>query len=287
MDVDPDFNKGVRSLLSSTFPMIQNAIESLLEHQITSSRISTLAKEIGRKGCDSMLQNRISSFESRECLAHNDSHAFNVLVEKKPNTNNLDKFGAEGKYVLCDWEFSMAGPRRGDIGRIQAFPIACILAHALNGHVEACDSILDILRLLWGEYASTLKSVCRKDDEYIRLTYRNCIGWVGDFIFGAYYLGGFHMEFLPLENKPMGVERVKESLGYLGLQFMRIGFGNDEENASLSSLYSMFKDAIMLEVELQLAAGKLSQCRRSSALRSSGRLVSDAALYASLNEQRK
>jgi len=269
----------------SFFPVMAESTKKLFDPAMEHNRLSRFARKLGKDTCDLMIENCVESFNARECLIHSDSHVFNILVERKPDINTLEQFGPVGKYVLCDWEMSMAGPLGRDIGLTHAFPIACIIAHAFNGHTGVSYCILDVLELLWSEYASALKAEGQKDEDCLRKTYRACIGWIGHFLYGVYYELGVHLEFLPLEDNVISAESVKESLGYLGLQFMRIGFGEYEVDASLDSLRSMFRAAIEEEVEHKLAVTKPRRNRRSSMLRVSGRRVSDAALFASFTSK--
>jgi len=280
LDFDPDFNTSVRDCVQTIFPVMTERTRFLYNPEIEPNRVSKFVRELGQETCDLIFENCMKSLDARECLIHSDSHVFNILVEKKPNVSALEQFGPEGKYALCDWEMSMAGPLGRDIGLTMCFPIACIIAHAYNGHKEVADSILDVLDLLWSEYALALKAEGQKDEECLRAAYRCCIGWSGYFLYVINYLLGIQVAFLPLEENVGDIEKVKESLGYLGLQLMRMGFGEDDDAASLAVLRTMFRSTVTMEVGHQLASKRPRYNRRTSILRASGRRVSDANLLA-------
>ncbi len=134
----------------------------------------------------------------------------------------------------------MAGPIGHDVGCFFAFPIACILAHGINGHKEVVESILDILDVVWKDYASALKEEGQHNDEYLCRTYRSAIGWTGYFRYIVLYDLNVMMEFLPLDGCPSSVEHVRDSVGYIGFQFMRLAFGNCAMDERFESLHLTF-----------------------------------------------
>ena len=90
------------------------------------------------------------------------------------------------------------------------------------------------------------------------------------------------MEHLPLdEGNTDGLNRIKESLGVIGLKCMNWGFGRgvSSDETTLSDVRQMFKDALAEEMKLLTPAKAVRRGRRSSMLRASGRRVSDAHLY--------
>ncbi len=133
----------------------------------------------------------------------------------------------------------MAGPIGHDVVYFFAFPIACILARGINGHKEVVESILDILDVVWKDYASALKEEGQHNDEYLCRTYRSAIG-CGYFCYIVLYDLKVMMEFLPLDGCPSSVEHVRNSVGYIGFQFMRLAFGNCAMDESFESLHLTF-----------------------------------------------
>lgn len=73
-----------------------------------------------------------ADFNKSDCLIHSDSHAFNILVEAKPDEQDLDLFAPDGTVVICDFEMTSVGPFGRDAGLVLAWPLACMVAHALK-----------------------------------------------------------------------------------------------------------------------------------------------------------
>eukprot|EP00985_Skeletonema_marinoi_P027320 scaffold22244_cov73-Skeletonema_marinoi.AAC.1 len=51
-----------------------------------------------------------ADFNKSDCLIHSDSHAFNILVEAKPDEQDLERFAPDGTVVICDFEMTSVGP---------------------------------------------------------------------------------------------------------------------------------------------------------------------------------
>ena len=273
----------------NSFPLMMKSIRDLFDHEMTqaNSRVATCAKDLGQDTCEDLYTEFVKNFSKHECLTHNDSHVFNILVEKKPNINTLEQFGPEGKYVLCDWEMTIAGCQGRDLGLAYTWPVACIVAHAINGNKHSSESILDCLSLLWTEYASALKELGQKDEERLCTIYRSVIGQLGGHMFFAYFSLGIAMDALPLEGNLVSIATARESLGYLGLKCMMLGFGKNNVDLSLQSLHSMFSALMKEEINHLLPCRPSRRRMRSSMLRASGRRVSDASVFSSftLKEQ--
>ena len=192
-----------------------------------------------------------------------------------PSIETLENFGEKGDIVLIDWEFSRCGPLAIDIGFIHPFPIACLLTHAMNGELSSSENILKFLDTLWDEYSSTVQT-----DRELSDIYRTMLSFTGVILI-AYYKLGFHLDYLPLdEGNVEGLDRIKISIGVLGMKFLSWGFGNEEEDTTtLLEMRTRFKDAIAEEILLLSPVKKMrGRNRRSSMLRASGRRVSDAHL---------
>ena len=204
-----------------------------------------------------------------------------MLVEAKPSIETLENFGEKGDIVLIDWEFSRCGPLAIDMGFIHPFPIACLLTHALNGELSSSENILKFLDTLWDEYSSTVQT-----DRELSDIYRTMLSFTGVILL-AYYKFGFHLDYLPLdEGNVEGLDRIKTSLGVLGLKFLSWGFGSSS-TTKLPEMRKRFKDSVTEEILLLSPVKKMrGRNRRSSMLRASGRRVSDAHLMLGLGSVR-
>lgn len=120
------------------------------------------------------------------------------------------------------------GPIGHDVGELFSFPIFLVLEHGMNGHKEVVDSLLDILDQFWTDYALALMEVGQHNDEYLCKTYRSAIGWAGWYLYFFFYFMNNMEDFLLLFGSPSSVEHAKDFVGYIGLQFMRLAFGNND-----------------------------------------------------------
>jgi len=272
---DPDFNTDVRDCVSTLFPASIQRTKDLLNQHEEPSRLAKFAQELGAETCDVIYEKFIKDFQTPDRLIHNDSHVFNILVEKKPDIESLEEFADRGKYILCDWEMAMSGPVGKDVGFFFPFPIACVLSHGINGHKEAADSILETIENFWTEYSLAANKCGPCDDETLLKTYRTALGWAGFFLYEIMYGLGLQLEFLPLDGCTSNIEHVKNSMGHLGLQFMNMAFGKEED---LESLQMMFRSAVEEELA-HLIPKRPRRNRRSSVFRSTNRRYSDASIF--------
>jgi len=286
---DPDFNLRSREdVLTYTTSRLTQSFGDLFDLEIRqNSRVSSYARELGKDTCEYLTAQFAENISKRDCLSHNDAHVFNILVEKKPDISALEQFGPFGKYAICDWEYCFPSSIGRDVGLTYAWPIACIVAHAINGNKDASEGILDILNLLWTEYASALQEFGQKDAERLCTIYRSVIGQLGGHMFFAYFSLGIAMDALPLEGNLVNIATARESLGNLGLKCMMLGFGKNNVDKSLQSLQSMFNALMKEEINYHLPSRPSRRNMRSSMLRASGRRVSDASVFSSftLKEQ--
>jgi hypothetical protein len=276
MDCDPDFNKDFRDSWLTDVPKSFEPMKEFLNPKMERGRLAKFIQELGQEKLDLIVENCIKDYKMPQGLIHNDLHVFNVLVEKKPNVESLEEFAEKGKYTLVDWETAIVGPFSRDVGEFFWLPIFCVLAHGMNGHREIVNSILGILDQFWTDYASALKEEGQHDDEFLCRTYRSAIGWAGYYLYVYSYvlnIGGM-MELL-CDECQSSVEHVRDSVGYMGFQFMRLAFGNYATDARLESLRLMFRSTIEEEVA-RLSPEKPRRDRRSSVFRTSGRRFSDA-----------
>jgi hypothetical protein len=283
MDSEPEFNANVRDYLLSNFSIPIQATNELLHPEISKGRVAELVQGLGKETVDLIFDNCMKDYRTPKGLIHNDTHVFNILVEKKPDINSLEEFAERGKYALCDWEMAISGPLGHDVGLFFSFPIACVLAHGFNGHKEVADTILDILDHFWVEYSLALINEGEHNDQYLYETYCSSVGWAGYFLYVVLFHANVMVEHLPLCQA--SATHVKESIGCIGLQLMNIAFGNFIVDTSLDSLRSLFRTTIDIEVA-RLVPIKPLRNRRSSTFRSSGRRFSDASsVYASLTSR--
>jgi len=236
-------------------------------------RPTKLGKSMGKSMLDKIISTYREKLDDRDCIVHGDCHVFNMLVELKPSIEKLENFGEKGDIVLIDWEFSRCGPLAIDMGFIHPFPITCVLTHAMNGELSSSENILKFLDTLWDEYSSTVET-----DRELSDIYRTMLSFTGVILI-AYYKLGFHLEFLPIDKGNVeGLNRIKKSIGVLGMKFLSWGFG-EEDTTTLPEIRKRFKDTVAEEMQLLSPVKKMrGRNRRSSMLRASGRRVSDAHL---------
>ncbi len=155
---------------------------AFLDPRIEAGKVAKLIQELGREHLEVILENCIKDIRTPQGLIHNNLHVFNILVEKKPDCECLEEFAEMGKYILIDWEMAISGPMGRDIGEFFGFPVACILAHGLNGHMVAVKSILKIFNQFWMEYADALSERSQLHEECLVGIYRSAIGWAGFYL---------------------------------------------------------------------------------------------------------
>jgi len=280
-EFDPDYGYQVKETLKGWYTAQTDLIKSLFDFENDPmDRVSKLAKELGLSACLHLDTEFMNNLLKTDSLAHSDTHVFNILVEKKPDVSTLEHFGPRGSFALCDWEMAMACSLGRDIGLFYPFPLACSITHAINGNKQFSLDILNCLGLLWSEYASALSKTGNKSEEDLKNAYHTVMGQAGSFLFSVYYHRAIQMEFLPLEGNQLMTAR--ESLGYLGLHCLNIGFGREYEKCNLDELRSKFTTIVYKEIERCTPVRPSRQFMRSSMLRESGRRVSDAGLYASI-----
>jgi hypothetical protein len=232
----------------------------------------------GKEKCDAILKAYRETLNRTDCYVHGDTHVFNILVEGNALNNT-------GDVAFVDWEMSHCGPIGKDLGFFQGFPLACALAHAMNGDTHSSGSILHSLDNLWKEYSTSLETDLDLADVYRQVLGLSCVFLMG------YSRIGFHMEYLPIDDQdgvgPEDLARVRESLGIIGLNFLSTGFFNDH-TMTLLELQNGFHEIVNKEISSLLPKHEekvkkmLHIRRRSSVLRKTGQRVSDAHIYATL-----
>ena len=275
-DFDPNHNIDIKPFIQDLVNILEEIFDGMMKEEDGDDvdRPTKLGKSMGKEILDKIISTYRKKLDDRDCIVHGDCHVFNMLVEAKPSIEKLEAFGEKGDIVLIDWEFSRCGPIAIDMGFIHPFPITCLLTHAMSGELSSSENIIKFLDTLWDEYSSTVQT-----DRELSDIYRTMLSFTGVILI-AYYKLGFHLDFLPLdEGNVEGLDRIKKSIGVLGMKFLSWGFGCNEDTTTLSDMRTRFKDAITEEILLLSPVKKMrGRNRRSSMLRASGRRVSDAHL---------
>ena len=184
--------------------------------------------------------------------------------------------------------FSMAGPKGRDVGLALSFPIGCMVAHALGGHLDASESINAFIISLLDSYAACM-SESGKSPEDVASIIRNVTGWTGWFQFLAFYFLDVQMVDFPCETEH-DRNYVKDAMGVLGLKLLRLSYDTDyfPEGATTEQVKKMFLSLVKEEVteagQERLMHGSRRQPRKSSILRATNRRVSDTMLNFSARE---
>ena len=286
-DFDDDFNNNIRECCYSVFPMLRTLFEELASSTDSTDRVAQLVKEMGKDTCLALVDDCESNFNERQVLIHSDSHSFNTLVEA--SADNSQEFGPDGALVLVDWEMAMVGPIGRDAGLALSWPVSCLLAHSLLGDENAKANISEAMDILWDEYAGVLRSK-GKDEEFLRMTYRNSIAWLGWFVFFVHYSNRAQTEFLPVEYvSEADQSELFQSIGVASLKLFDLGFSTqgyyddltlDELREEMKLILAEESDFLDLIAKFKTRNPGESHCMsklRLSAI--DGRRVSDAKIY--------
>ena len=290
--VDPSWNDNVRPTLASLFPAVkQEVLDKMAAVPYESADFALkLAKDMGSERYANLVETqRNELLECREVLCHNDFHQFNMLVEQKPDVENMDQFGKSGDFVLCDWEMSIMGPLGKDVGLFQAWPIACAMAHAAQGHKDVALSLLQCNIDFFDAYAQAMVEQGSKDEAYLEKAFRQSLPSTGLFLFYVLYCLGIFIENLPLQDvNEETIQEVKATIGYIGFQFISLYDEKESKSSySLTELRGWYKDLVESQIDklTNLASAQEGQRprprlsrRRSSVLRSAPHRVSDASV---------
>lgn len=277
-----DFNEEIRPYVSSIDPIIQMVLQGYLMADPAPDRICQVAQELSKTKVEEAFASYQSRVHQREHIIHADFHVFNIMVGAKPSPETLERFPPEGNVVICDWELSHVGPAGRDMGPFQAFPFACIFSHEINGNTQGVQDIMTFLDTFWKEYDFQLVARGKSGETDVCHAYRDSLVFCGLYMI-AYAALGVHMNFLPIDgaSNPDALNKVKQSIGVLGLKLFVLGSGSDPcSSALLSDLRSKVRMAVDEELSLLGAGvGSKPKRRRSSALRSSGVRVSDGHIH--------
>ncbi len=274
--MDESFNTEARECMIDIFPGLHSNMSKLAEEG--SNRAANLARELGKDYIDNIWKKTEESYRAKDISCHADLHAFNILVEGKPDISTLERFGKNGCFVICDWEMAMVGPIGLDCGRLYSIPVACIISHTLNGNVGIETHFVEYMSLSWSEYTSEMKRLSGKDDPFFVQSYRNALAWCGWKLYAMSDQEWF-MPFLGLEDND--VYAYKESIGVIGLKLMRFFDDQHMKDLDITELQTAFTSAIRDEVDHIKSAkaavfARTSSRTRSSMLRAQNRRVSDA-----------
>jgi len=282
IDFDPDFNEQVKPCMLSLFDQMIDFVKKTCEEMKPRDRTETHMVILGSELLLKVVEANLADYNTRDCLIHSDSHVFNIIVEAKPSIEELENFGPNGNFVLVDWEMCMAGPKGRDIGLALSFPIGCMVAHALSGHLDANESINAFIISLLDSYAACMVEAGKTPEEVSSII-RNVTGWAGLFQFLAFYFLDVQMVNFPCETEH-DRKYVKNAMGVLGLKLLRLSYDTDyfPEGATTEQVKKMFLSLVEEEVtETSLERYKQKkrrQPRKSSMLRATNRRVSDAML---------
>jgi len=281
-DFDPNFNQNVKPCMENLLENMKTALEMASKPLNPEDRTGAFCVSLGKDGLNKIAEAVIANYHKRDCLVHSDSHVFNVSVEAKPSIDNMESFGPDGSMVLCDWEMAFAGPIGKNIGLALAFPIGCMITHAINGHSDTSKSLHSYIDDLWDCCSSRLMEAGKTSDE-IAVIQKNIVGWCGCFQFLAFYCIGCQREFFPVDNEEMR-KNVHDALGVLGLKMMRFSFnaafGADYKSSETIKTFfkSLYNDEMKRACSLYETSIKRMKPRKSSLLRASNRRFSDARM---------
>ena len=108
--MDPNFNDNVRPCLVSLFPQLKTIFQESIESYnkddnrgtiiLDESILYAIENNITSKEFNFMMDAMENEYvNERNVLIHNDTHVFNLLVEKKPSISTLERFGPTGNIV--------------------------------------------------------------------------------------------------------------------------------------------------------------------------------------------
>lgn len=279
---DPDFNGDMKEFFTTLSSVAQLTFEGYLdESNDTPDRSALKAREIGKEGLDEIMDTYLAFLMRTDCYVHGDCHVFNMLVASTLQALSNEDESAKGDVAIVDFEFAHYGPMGKDLGWVQVFPMACVMAHTINGDAAVAQSIVEFFDCLWETYAASVS--LEGKDLTVEDLYRQTVASLGLMLL-CYSCLGVHMEYLPFEEgNEEDVTKVRESLGVLALEFFEMGFLGKPEGATLAELRKGFKDAVQKEIDLLTPVKpKPVEKRRSSLLRDKKRRVSDSHTFFSM-----
>ncbi|KAL3782952.1 hypothetical protein ACHAW5_002733 [Stephanodiscus triporus] len=264
-DFEPDLNSLVKQCMANRLEFMKAVAKEASKTKTPNDRTEAYCATLGENIITKIMDANIENYNQRDCLIHSDPHVLNILVEAKPSIEDVGGFGPDGTVILCDWEMAMAGPIGKDVGSALSFPIGCMIAHGMNGRLDANVCIDKYVNTLLDTYLSQIE-VDGKTVEQVVATLRNIFGWCGRFLYFVYYVRNDQEQgrLFPVYSD-LSKERLRDSLGVLGLKLMRLSYDNDHVPAStsLDEVRKTFNSLLQEEVTRGLPKIELSSSPRS------------------------
>lgn len=280
-DFDPDFNQQVKPCMENLLEHMKCVAREASKSQDPKDRTESYCTTLGEDVVMNIINALTANYHQRDCLIHSDCHAFNILVEAKPSIEELEAFGKNGTMVLCDWEMAMAGPIGRDIGLAMSFPIGCMIAHAMNGHSEANESIEIYINALLDTYFAIMADAGKTEKEMAGIL-RSIVGWCGWFSYLGFYVLNVQDSF-PVESE-QNKKILHDSNGIIGMKLIRLAYDNDYVAASTSvdgirKIFNSLREEEVARAQNMFTSRKRRmQPRRSSMLRAANRRLSDTQM---------
>ena len=179
---------------------------------------------------------------TRDCLIHNDTHCFNLLVERRRDNHTQHKFGTKGSIHICDWEMALAGPRGADLGKVICFPMACAICHAMNGNRAKAYHILETIEQFWDCYEEA--SLQHDPTTDLTTLYKQMLGWSTFMLYTVFYQLNIFHDMMPLDQVSAELDtQAKGTYARIGLELMQAVYGDDSSdhnhNPTVSSTSSL------------------------------------------------
>ncbi|KAL7536712.1 hypothetical protein ACHAXR_007354 [Thalassiosira sp. AJA248-18] len=282
-DFDPSFNNSVKPNMEG-FLLHMKMVALLASHaDEPMRRTDAYCSQLGPDTVLKIIDAVIADYGKRECLIHSESHAFNILVEAKPSIEMLEEFGPKGTCVIDDWEMAMAGPQGKDIGLALAYPIGCMISHALNGHDDANVSIEIFINTLIDTYLAKMTEAGKSEEERTYIL-RNIVGWTGWFQYFTFFI--LDVFYFPVEEQASKT-RLRDALGVLGFKLLRLSYDTDyfpmfaKEEDIRKKFNSLWRKEVKRARDAFASGKRRRQPRKSSLWRtdSSRRLSGTEMLY--------
>lgn len=289
---DPTFNRGIIPTLEALGQPIRDFFARDFDAG-DSTRFRRLRHEVDtmREHLEGMC-NIFEKIHNRgpQVVVHSDAHAFNILVEPQSRDQvNGGNFGSSGGFRLIDWEMGLTGAIGADMGKYSAFPLACCLSHARMGHEKEANEMLDQLRSTWNTYLAKLqqhlleRQSYEETESFLLGTVESMIAYVAWFLI-LYVIIDCHWSNCPHreENNEVMNNDIEDAAAMLVMKLGKIAMTGDvRAHGRWDDLQALFFREAKEEIDglWQLDQHGMPVKRRSSRLRASGTLVSDAHSY--------
>ncbi|CAB9527628.1 expressed unknown protein [Seminavis robusta] len=284
-ELPKNLNQGMKEGLGTMISAFDKDVANHYENaDMSADACLSLLAELGQDRVFAITEAmNLAAKTDQSILGHADLHVFNILVESKPDDNELEVFGPKGIFCICDWEMAHWCPKGRDIGLLYCFPIAAAYFHATQGHVRQANDMIDCLREHWDVYSLAMTKNGNKSQAYLREAFRSVLGFCGMFLFLIFYTKGGLVDMIHKDGlSDEDVSTIMGLLGKTGLHFLEWSFMDDVDEASLDleGLRKLFQASIEQDMATLVSsrAAKRPSIRRSSLLRKQGRRVSDASL---------